>query len=190
MLARVLAKLEAQGILNEALLQERMAVADSGTPRNGALMVARAWLDEDYKALLLRDGRAAAEAIGVHVPWAPPLGVLENTDHVHYLLVCTLCSCYPRWLLGYPRDWYKSSTYRARAVREPRALLAEWGQRIADSTVVRVVDSTADYRWMVLPQRPAGTDGWTLEQLADIVTADALVGADALHEAALRKPSA
>lgn len=180
LLEKLIDALKAKSLITEKLLNERMAVADTGSPQNGARMIAKAWLEPDYRALLLRDGRAAAEAIGVCVPWAPPLGVLENTEDVHYLVVCTLCSCYPRWLLGYPRDWYKSATYRARAVREPRELLKEWGQQIPATRAIRVVDSTADYRWMVLPQRPAGTEGWNLEQLMSIVTPDALVGAELL----------
>jgi nitrile hydratase len=107
---------------------------------------------------------------------APELGVLENTPKQHHLVVCTLCSCYPRALLGYPPGWYKSFAYRSRAVREPRAVLAEWGTQLADDVEIRVVDSTADYRWMVLPMRPEGTEGWSVEKLMGIVTRDALVG--------------
>ena len=119
---------------------------------------------------------AAAEAMGVTMAGAPPLGVLENTPTRHHLVVCTLCSCYPRAVLGYPPNWYKSFAYRSRAVREPRAVLAEWGLNLPDSVEVRVVDSTADYRWMVLPMRPAGTEGWDEARLASLVTRDALVG--------------
>jgi nitrile hydratase len=125
---------------------------------------------------MLRDGTAAAEAAGVSMAGMPPLGVLEDTDSVHHLVVCTLCSCYPRAVLGYPPHWYKSAAYRARAVRDPRGVLAEWGTVLADSTEIRVVDSTADYRWMVLPQRPKGTEGWDAARLAALVTGDALVG--------------
>jgi nitrile hydratase len=139
-------------------------------------MVARAWTDPDYYALLMRDGKAAAEAAGASMAGAPELGVLENTPRQHHLVVCTLCSCYPRALLGYPPGWYKSFAYRSRAVREPRAVLAEWGTQIPDDVEIRVVDSTADYRWMVLPMRPKGTEGWSAEKLASIITRDALVG--------------
>jgi nitrile hydratase len=125
---------------------------------------------------MLRDGAAAAEAMGVSMAGAPPLGVLADTERVHHLVVCTLCSCYPRAVLGYPPHWYKSSAYRARAVRDPRGVLAEWGTVIPEGVEVRVVDSTADYRWMVLPLRPAGTEGWDEARLAAIVTGDALVG--------------
>jgi nitrile hydratase len=106
----------------------------------------------------------------------PPLGVLEDTATRHHLVVCTLCSCYPRAVLGYPPPWYKSSAYRARAVRDPRGVLAEWGTVLPQGVELRVVDSTADYRWMVLPQRPAGTEGWEEAALAALVTRDCLVG--------------
>jgi nitrile hydratase len=139
-------------------------------------MVARAWLDPEWRALLLRDGAAAAEAMGVAMTGAPPLGVLEDTPSRHHVIVCTLCSCYPRAVLGYPPHWYKSFAYRSRVVRDPRGVLAEWGTTLPDDVEVRVVDSTADYRWMVLPMRPAGTDGWTEDQLAALVGRDALVG--------------
>jgi hypothetical protein len=139
-------------------------------------MVAKAWTDPAYRELLLTDGKQAAEMMGVSMAGAPPLGVLENTPGRHHLVVCTLCSCYPRAVLGYPPNWYKSFEYRSRAVREPRAVLAEWGLNLPDSVETRVVDSTADFRWMVLPMRPAGTEGWDVERLAAIVTRDCLVG--------------
>ena len=176
LLDRFVAALLARGVVTEAEIQERIARTDRASPEIGARMVARAWTDPDYRALMLRDGTAAAEAAGVSMAGMPPLGVLEDTDSVHHLVVCTLCSCYPRAVLGYPPHWYKSAAYRARAVRDPRGVLAEWGTVLADSTEIRVVDSTADYRWMVLPQRPAGTDGWDAARLAALVTGDALVG--------------
>ncbi|MBB5688784.1 nitrile hydratase subunit alpha [Roseomonas alkaliterrae] len=176
LLDRLVAALEAKGIVTEAEIAERQANTDKASPETGARMVARAWTDPAYRALLLSDGAAAAEAMGVSMAGAPPLGVLENTPTRHHLVVCTLCSCYPRAVLGYPPGWYKSFAYRARAVREPRAVLAEWGLMLPDSVEVRVVDSTADYRWMVLPMRPAGTEGWDEARLASIVTRDALVG--------------
>ena len=176
LLDRLVAALEAKGIVTEAEIAERQANTDKASPETGARMVARAWTDPAYRALLLSDGAAAAEAMGVSMAGAPPLGVLENTPTRHHLVVCTLCSCYPRAVLGYPPGWYKAFAYRARAVREPRAVLAEWGLMLPDSVEVRVVDSTADYRWMVLPMRPAGTEGWDEARLASIVTRDALVG--------------
>ena len=168
--------MKSRGIVTDEELAARQASTDQASPETGARMVARAWLDPGYRALLLGDGKAAAEAMGVSMAGAPPLGVLEDTPTRHHLVVCTLCSCYPRAVLGYPPHWYKSFAFRARAVREPRAVLAEWGTTLPDSVEVRVVDSTADYRWMVLPLRPAGTEGWSEDQLMALVTRDVLVG--------------
>lgn len=176
LLDRLMAALEARGIVTEAEVAARQASTDKASPETGARMVAKAWTDPDYRALLLSDGKAAAEQMGVSMAGAPPLGVLENTPGRHHLVVCTLCSCYPRAVLGYPPNWYKSFAYRSRAVREPRQVLAEWGLNLPDSVEVRVVDSTADYRWMVLPMRPAGTEGWDEARLAALVTRDAMVG--------------
>jgi len=176
LLDRFVAALLARGVVTEAEIADQVARTDAASPEVGARMVARAWTDPAYRELLLRDGSAAAEQAGVSMAGMPPLGVLEDTDRVHHLVVCTLCSCYPRAVLGYPPHWYKSSAYRARAVRDPRGVLAEWGTALPDGVEVRVVDSTADYRWMVLPQRPAGTEGWDAAKLAAIVTRDALVG--------------
>jgi hypothetical protein len=176
LLDKLVAALGAKGLVSEAEITERQAITDRASPEIGARMVARAWTDPDYYALLMRDGKAAAEAAGASMAGAPELGILENTPNQHHLVVCTLCSCYPRALLGYPPGWYKSFAYRSRAVREPRAVLAEWGTQIPDDVEIRVVDSTADYRWMVLPMRPKGTEGWSVEKLAAIVTRDALVG--------------
>lgn len=176
LLDRLIAALEAKGVVSEAEIADRQANTDKASPETGARMVAKAWTDPAYRQLLLTDGKAAAEMMGVSMAGAPPLGVLENTPARHHLVVCTLCSCYPRAVLGYPPGWYKSFAYRSRAVREPRAVLAEWGLNLPDSVEVRVVDSTADYRWMVLPMRPKGTEGWDEARLASIVTRDALVG--------------
>ncbi|MBW6401691.1 nitrile hydratase subunit alpha [Roseomonas sp. HJA6] len=176
LLDRLMAALEAKGIATEAEVAARQAITDRASPETGARMVAKAWTDPAYRALLLSDGKAAAEEMGVSMAGAPPLGVLENTPARHHLVVCTLCSCYPRAVLGYPPNWYKSFAYRSRAVREPRAVLAEWGLNLADNVELRVVDSTADYRWMVLPMRPAGTEGWDEARLASLVTRDAMIG--------------
>jgi nitrile hydratase len=176
LLDKFVAALAARGLVTEQEIAERQASTDRASPEIGARMAARAWLDADYRRLLLGNGAAAAEQMGVSMTGAPPLGVLENRPGLHHLVVCTLCSCYPRAVLGYPPHWYKSFEYRARAVREPRAVLAEWGTVLPPATQIRVVDSTADYRWMVLPMRPAGTEGWSEDQLAAIVTRDALVG--------------
>lgn len=176
LLDRLVAALEGKGIVTQAEIAERQANTDKASPETGARMVAKAWTDPAYRELLLTDGKAAAEMMGVSLAGAPPLGVLENAPGRHHLVVCTLCSCYPRALLGYPPNWYKSFQYRSRAVREPRAVLAEWGLNLPDSVEIRVVDSTADFRWMVLPMRPAGTEGWDEARLASIVTRDCLVG--------------
>ena len=176
LLAAVRKVLTEKNLVTEAELAQRMEATDSASPGQGAKMVARAWTDEAYHALMLEDGSKAAEAIGIPMRGMPPLGVLENTDAVHNLIVCTLCSCYPRAVLGYPPFWYKSASYRARAVRDPRGLLAEFRTTLADNVKIHVVDSTADYRWMVLPKRPAGTDGWSVEQLAAIVREGDMVG--------------
>ena len=176
LLDKLVAALSAKGLVTEAEITERQTITERASPEIGARMVARAWTDPDYYALLMKDGKAAAEAAGASMAGAPELGVLENTPKQHHLVVCTLCSCYPRALLGYPPGWYKSFAYRSRAVREPRAVLAEWGTQIPDDMEIRVVDSTADYRWMVLPMRPKGTEGWSVEKLASIITRDALVG--------------
>jgi hypothetical protein len=177
LLAAVRTLLEQKGIVSTAEVQERMAVTDAANPGQGAKMVARAWVDPDYRALMLEDGTKAAEELGIMMRGMPPLGVLENTPEIHNLVVCTLCSCYPRAVLGYPPFWYKSTAFRARAIRDPRGLLAsEWKTVIPDAVRVRVVDSTADYRWMVLPARPAGTDGWDEAQLAGIVREGDMIG--------------
>jgi Nitrile hydratase, alpha chain len=165
-----------KGIVSPAEIAERIASTDNASPGQGARMVAKAWTDPDFKALMLSDGTKAAEALDIPMRGMPPLGVLENTPEVHNLVVCTLCSCYPRAVLGYPPFWYKSAAYRSKAVRDPRGLLAEWKTTIAPDVRVRVVDSTADYRWMVLPMRPAGTEGWSAEQLAAIVREGDMIG--------------
>jgi len=172
-LRRVLA---AKGLATAQEIAERIAVTDAGSPAQGARMVARAWVDPAYRAQMLADGAAAAEALGIPMRGAPPLGVLENTPDLHNLVVCTLCSCYPRAVLGYPPFWFKSAAYRARAVRDPRGLLREWGTVLPDTVQVQVVDSTADYRWMVLPMRPPGTEGWPEAKLAAIVREGDMIG--------------
>ena len=169
--------LEQKGIVSTAELIEQKESTDNASPGQGARMVAKAWVDPDYRAFMLEDGTKAAEALGIRMRGLPPLGVLENTPDLHHLVVCTLCSCYPRAVLGYPPFWYKSAAYRARAVRDPRELLAsEWKTVIPEDVKLRVVDSTADYRWMVLPLRPAGTEGWDEERLASIVRIGDMIG--------------
>jgi Nitrile hydratase, alpha chain len=168
--------LAAKHIASVQEIAERIAKTDTASPALGARMVAKAWCDPDYRALMLEDGARAAEALGITMRGAPPLGVLENTADLHYLVVCTLCSCYPRAVLGYPPFWYKSAAYRARAIRDPRGVLAEWGTHLPDLVRIEVVDSTADYRWMVLPLRPARTEGWSEPQLAAIVREGDMIG--------------
>jgi nitrile hydratase len=165
-----------KGLTSPAELSERIAITDAANPGQGARMVAKAWTEPEYRALMLEDGTKAAEALGIPMRGAPPLGVLENTEEVHNLVVCTLCSCYPRAVLGYPPFWFKSAAYRARAVRDPRGVLAEWGTVLPEAAKIRIVDSTADYRWMVLPRRPAGTEGWDATRLAAIVREGDMIG--------------
>ena len=176
LLAAFRALLAQKGIATPDEIAERMEITDAASPALGARMVARAWLDPEFRGLMLSDGTRAAESLGIVMRGAPPLGVLECTPDVHALVVCTLCSCYPRAVLGYPPFWFKSAAYRARAVREPRGLLAEFGTVLPEATRIRVVDSTADYRWMVLPLRPAGTDGWDADRLAALVRAGDMIG--------------
>ena len=177
LLTAVRALLARKGVVTPEEIAERRAATDNANPGQGAKMVAKAWLEPDFKALMLGDGTKAAEALNIPMRGMPPLGVLEQTPKVHNLIVCTLCSCYPRAVLGYPPFWYKSAAYRARAIRDPRELLAsEWKTIIPDAVKLRVVDSTADYRWMVLPVRPAGTDGWDEARLAGIVREGDMIG--------------
>lgn len=176
LLAAVSGLLAAKGIVSPAEIAARIVSTDQASPAQGARMVARAWIDPAYRALMLRDGAAAAAAEGIPMRGMPPLGVLENLPGVHHLVVCTLCSCYPRAVLGYPPFWFKSAAYRARAVRDPVGVLAEWQTVLPEGTRIRVVDSTADYRWMVLPRRPAGTEGWDAAALAGIVREGDMIG--------------
>lgn len=185
LLKRLVDVLIAKGVVTEAALQQQEAVTSGASFRNGAHVVARAWMDDAFRTALLADGTKAVESLGYSMVGAPPLGIVANTPDTHYLIVCTLCSCYPRMLLGYPPHWYKSTAYRARAVRDPRGVLKDFGLTLPDATEVRVVDSTADYRWMVLPMRPAGTEDFTEAQLMDLITRDCLVGAGIVPEPAL-----
>lgn len=157
-------------------IRRQIEVLDSRTPALGAKVVARAWMDPAYKERLLENGRTACEELGITFYDDTQLIVLENTADVHNLIVCTLCSCYPRPVLGLPPDWYKLKPYRARAVHEPRAVLEEFGTHIPDDVEIRVSDSTAVIRYLVLPLRPAGTEALSEEELADLVTRDAMIG--------------
>ena len=167
--------LQEKGVLSGEQIDAEVENMRSRTPERGAKVVAKAWTDPEYKQRLLLNGSKACEEIGLDVP-ALKLVVVENTPAVHNAIVCTLCSCYPRMLLGIPPDWYKSRNYRSRMVREPRAVLAEFGLSIDDNVKIRVHDSTADMRYLVLPMRPAGTEGWSEERLAALVTRDSMIG--------------
>lgn len=167
--------LEGKGILSRQQVDAQVADMDARTPARGAKVVARAWVDAGYKARLLADGNAALEEIGLD-RGLYKLVVVENTPQVHNVVVCTLCSCYPRWLLGLPPDWYKSREYRSRTVREPRAVLGEFGVELPADVTVRVHDSTADMRYLVVPARPAGTESWSEAELASLVSRDAMIG--------------
>ena len=164
-----------KGLFTAEEEREAIAAMEARSPATGARLVARAWVDPEYRARLLADGRSAAEELGAEVT-AAQLVVIENTPKVHNMVVCTLCSCYPRSVLGLPPAWYKSKNYRSRAVREPRAVLAEFGTELAPEVEVRVHDSTADMRYLVLPLRPAGTEGMSEAELAGLVNRDAMIG--------------
>ena len=145
-------------------------------PRNGAKVVARAWVDPDYRKRLLDNATDAIAEFGYIEQWAEDMVAVENTGTVHNIVVCSLCSCYPWPVLGLPPVWYKSDAYRARAVLDPRGVLREFGEDVPEEVEVRVWDSTAELRYLVVPERPAGTEGWTEAQLAEIVTRDSMVG--------------
>jgi nitrile hydratase len=164
-----------KGIVTDAQVDAEVEAMRRRGPERGARVVAKAWTDSEYKKRLLSDGTAACEEIGLEIP-ALKLVVVENTPGVHNAIVCTLCSCYPRMLLGIPPDWYKSRNYRSRMVREPRTVLAEFGLIINEETQIRVHDSTADMRYLVLPMRPAGTEGWSEQRLAKLVNRDSMIG--------------
>ncbi|MCW5748419.1 MAG: nitrile hydratase subunit alpha, partial [Alphaproteobacteria bacterium] len=165
-----------KGYLTAADVRTAVERMDERGPHLGAKVVARAWTDPAFKARLLADGTAACQEAGITFDQSTRLIVVENTPDTHNMVVCTLCSCYPRMVLGIPPDWYKSRAYRSRAVREPRTVLHEFGTQLPDKVTVRVHDSTADMRYLVLPMRPVGTDGWSEERLASLVTRDAMIG--------------
>ena len=164
-----------KGFVTPATVQEQIEAMDRRSPADGAAVVARAWIDGDFKARLLDDASAASREMGYDIGTLKLIAV-ENTERVHNVIVCTLCSCYPRNLLGLPPDWYKSRAYRSRTVREPRKVLAEFGVELSDGVTVRVHDSTADMRYIVIPNRPAGTEGMSEAALAALVTRDSMIG--------------
>lgn len=171
------ALLQDKGLLTAEEVRRQVNLMDGRTPADGGRVVARAWTDSEFKARLLADSRSALAEMGIEIPAETPhLVVVENTEDVHHLVVCTLCSCYPRMLLGRPPDWYKSLAYRARAVSDPRGVMVEFGTELADGVQVTVLDSTADMRYLVLPRRPDGTDGMSEDDLTALVTRDSMIG--------------
>ena len=166
-----------KGLVDPKALDELIDTYETKVgPRNGARVVARAWLDPTFKRRLLEDGTAVVAEMGFAGRQTERLVVLENTPKVHHVVVCTLCSCYPWAVLGLPPVWYKSAPYRSRAVIDPRGVLREFGLALDEDVEVRVRDSTAELRYMVLPERPAGTEGWDEDRLAAIVTRDSMIG--------------
>jgi nitrile hydratase alpha subunit len=167
--------LEEKGVITAEQVRRRLEQFDSDFPKRGARVIAHAWLDPAFRKRLLADGKAACAEFGIDLE-ADRLIAVENTPEVHNVVVCTLCSCYPRALLGMPPTWYKSENYRKRVVRDPRGVLKEFGTVLPDGVTVRVHDSNADMRYVVVPMRPNGTGAWDEERLASILTRDALVG--------------
>lgn len=167
--------LEEKGYFTADFVRATMELFDAEYPQRGGRVIARAWSDPAFKEKLLADGKAACAEMGVHLE-AERIIAVENTPDVHNVIVCTLCSCYPRALMGMPPSWYKSISYRRRVVREPRAVLKEFGTELPEHVTVRVHDSNADMRYVVIPLRPEGTEDWSEEQLAAILTRDTLVG--------------
>ncbi len=165
-----------RGVLTKEDVRRQIEYMEARSPANGAKLVARAWVDPEFKTRLLSDAKAAAAELGIDASGVVEFIVVENTPEVHNLIVCTLCSCYPRAILGRPPDWYKSFNYRSRAVNEPRAVMREFGFEIPEDVQVAVHDSSADVRYLVLPMRPPGTEDMSEEELAQLVTRDCLIG--------------
>ena len=167
----------ARGVFDDDAIRREIELTESRTPLLGARVVARAWTDPGYKAWLLRDAKAAIEhLLAIDLALTPELAVVENTPRLHHVICCTLCSCYPRAVIGVPPAWYKSAEYRSRIVSEPREVLREFGLDLPPDTSIRVVDSTADIRYLVLPMRPEGTDALSEDALAALVGRDSLIG--------------
>jgi nitrile hydratase len=165
-----------KGIITADEVRRQIEAMDSRTPADGAKVIARAWVDAAFKARLLHDAKAAVAELGFDSGEAPVLVAIENTPRVHNVVVCTLCSCYPRALLGLPPDWYKSLNYRSRVVVDPRSVLKEFGLELAPDVEVRVYDSSADMRYLVIPERPPGTERMSEAELASLVTRDSMIG--------------
>ena len=171
-----------RGLLSADDVRRAVEDMDARSPAVGARVIARAWVEPPFKQHLLADAKAAIATLGIDVDTWSTLVAVENTSTIHNVVVCTLCSCYPRSLLGVPPDWYKSLNYRARVVKEPRTVLKEFGLELASDIEVRVYDSTADMRYLVIPQRPAGTEGMSEEALAELVTRDSMIGVTQARE--------
>ena len=165
-----------KGVITKEDIQSQVEYQEARSPANGAKIVARAWVDPSFKARLIADPKAASAELGIDASALNEFVVLENTDKVRHMVVCTLCSCYPRPILGRPPDWYKSFNYRQRSVNDPRGVMREFGLVLPDDVEVRVHDSTADIRYLVLPLRPKGTEGLTEAELAKLVTRDSMIG--------------
>jgi len=165
-----------RGVITAADVHRQIDDMDSRGTALGAKVVAKAWADADFRTWLLEDAKAAVASLGIDVSNQPELVAFENTPERHHVVVCTLCSCYPRMILGIPPAWYKSREYRARVVADPRGVLREFGTELPEEVDVRVVDSTADMRYLVVPMRPPGTEGWSEERLADLVSRDSMIG--------------
>ncbi len=167
-----------QGVFTDEELKSQIAYMEARSYENGARLVARAWVDPAFKERLLSDTKAAAAELGVDASGPVEFVTVENTDELHNVIVCTLCSCYPRAILGRPPDWYKSFAYRSRVVAEPREVLLEFGLDIPADKLIAVHDSSADLRYLVLPERPGGTEAMDEGELATLVTRDSLIGTD------------
>ena len=170
-----------KGVVTADEWRRQIELMDSRSAAMGAKIIARAWVDPAYRKRLLADAKAAATELGIDTSNAPQVMALENTPNLHHLVTCTLCSCYPKAILGIPPAWYKSEAYRARAVKDPRGVLKEFGTELGSDVEVRVMDSTADLRYLVLPLRPPGSEGMSEEQLADLVTRDSMIGVTTAH---------
>ncbi len=175
-----------KGLITADQVRRAVEEMDARTPAQGARVVARAWADPAFKARLLANAKAAIAELGITVGFEATIVAVENTDTLHHAVVCTLCSCYPRGLLGYPPDWYKSLNYRSRVVSDPRGVLKEFGLELDPKVEVRVLDSTADMRYLVIPKRPPGTERLSEEELAALVTRDSMIGVAEARTPALR----
>ena len=165
-----------KGVVTEEDIRQQAEFTESKTPANGARLVALAWTDTDFKARLMADPKKVCAEMGIDASTLNEFVILENTDRVRHMVVCTLCSCYPRPILGRPPDWYKSFNYRKRAVNDPRGVMREFGLEVPGDVEVRVHDSTADMRYLVIPERPAGTEDLGVEELEKLVTRDSMIG--------------